>query len=166
MLMCHSMQGNPLAAETFESLVNMAEYSCAVCLCDRLWVDPDNDSSNGVDFMEEKDMLRLDSMLLLVQLHIRYALKAQARLRSYTVLRGMTCGCDLRGVKHRHLCLNDPIPRAGPSLFGFDTSRSYTNCDMRCRACRTSTSFARSSRSPASLASRTASGCLLASPST
>lgn len=28
---------------------------------------------------EENDMLRLDSMLLLVQLHIRYALKAQAR---------------------------------------------------------------------------------------
>ena len=72
-------QGNPLAAESFETLVDISEYSCAMCLCDRLWVDPDADSSNGVDFMEERDMLRLDSMLLLVQLHIRYALQAKAR---------------------------------------------------------------------------------------
>jgi hypothetical protein len=76
---CSTVQGNPLAAETFETLVDMGEYSCAMCLCDRLWVDPDAESSNGVDFMEEKDMLRLDSMLLLVQLHIRHALQAKAR---------------------------------------------------------------------------------------
>ena len=77
---CHTyVQGNPLAAESFETLVDISEYSCAMCLCDRLWVDPDADSSNGVDFMEERDMLRLDSMLLLVQLHIRYALQAQVR---------------------------------------------------------------------------------------
>ena len=69
--------GNPLNAETFESLVDISNYSCAMCLCDNKWVDPDSDSTNGVDFLEQSDMLRLDSMLLLVQLHIRTALSRQ-----------------------------------------------------------------------------------------
>jgi hypothetical protein len=67
--------GNPLAAESFETLVDSSpEFSCAMCLFDNLWVDPDANSSNSVDFLKEKDMLRLDSTLLFAQLHIRCAL--------------------------------------------------------------------------------------------
>jgi hypothetical protein len=73
----HGIQGNPLAADSFETLVDISEYVCAMCLCDSQWIDPDADGCNGADFLEETDMLRLDSMLFLTQLHIRYALKAQ-----------------------------------------------------------------------------------------
>lgn len=72
-------QGNPLDAETYDTLVDISDYNCAMCLCDAKWIDPDSDSTNGVDFLEQGDMLRLDSMLLLVQLHIRTALARKAR---------------------------------------------------------------------------------------
>lgn len=73
----YHLHGDPMAPGTFTSVIDIAEYACAMCLCDQKWVDPDADASNGVDFLEQRDMLRLDSMLLLVQLHIRTALRAQ-----------------------------------------------------------------------------------------
>lgn len=75
------LQGDPLDAAQLRRNVNIGEFACAICLCDRLWLDPDGDSSNGIDFLEEKDMLRLDSMLLLVQLHIRQALQSRVRVQ-------------------------------------------------------------------------------------
>lgn len=29
--------GNPMAAATFTTLVNVSEYECAMCLCDQKW---------------------------------------------------------------------------------------------------------------------------------
>lgn len=43
-------------------------------LCDQSWVDPDLDDSNGIQVREQRDMLRLESQILLVQLHIRKSL--------------------------------------------------------------------------------------------
>ena len=40
-------------------------------LCDHAWLDPDMDSANGVLMDKEADMLRMDAMLLVVQLNIR-----------------------------------------------------------------------------------------------
>ena len=40
-------------------------------LCDALWADPDKDSSNGIDVRVQLDFLRLDSMIMMVQLNIR-----------------------------------------------------------------------------------------------
>lgn len=43
-------------------------------LCDSQWCDPDMDSSNGIQ-MGLRDMLRIDSMLMMVQLNIRVLLE-------------------------------------------------------------------------------------------
>ena len=43
-------------------------------LCDQSWIDPDLDDTNGIQVREQRDMLRLESQILLVQLHIRKSL--------------------------------------------------------------------------------------------
>jgi hypothetical protein len=40
-------------------------------LCDIHWIDPDMESANGISAKERSDMLRLDAMILIVQLNIR-----------------------------------------------------------------------------------------------
>ena len=45
-----------------------------IILCDSQWCDPDLDSSNGIQ-MGLRDMLRIDSMLMMVQLNIRVLLE-------------------------------------------------------------------------------------------
>lgn len=57
--------------------VRACRYKCAIILCDGRWVDPDLDSSNGIQMREAKDMLRFDSMLMLVQLNIRKLLEVR-----------------------------------------------------------------------------------------
>jgi hypothetical protein len=56
----------------------MYRYSTALVLCDQSWVDPDLDDSNGIQVRERRDMLRLESQILLVQLHIRKSLMVRA----------------------------------------------------------------------------------------
>lgn len=53
----------------------VCRFRCAIILCDEGWVDPDLDTSNGIQIEEEGDLLRLDSMLLLVQLNVRSILE-------------------------------------------------------------------------------------------
>lgn len=36
-------------------------------LCDEQWVDPDMNAANGIDSLAQRDMLRLDSMVMMVQ---------------------------------------------------------------------------------------------------
>ncbi len=52
-------------------------YKCVIVLCDSQWCDPDLDSSNGIQ-MGLRDMLRIDSMLMMVQLNIRVLLEVGA----------------------------------------------------------------------------------------
>ena len=49
-------------------------FSTAIVLCDQSWIDPDLDDTNGIQVREQRDMLRLESQILLVQLHIRKSL--------------------------------------------------------------------------------------------
>lgn len=49
-------------------------FTTAIVLCDQSWVDPDLDDTNGIQVREQRDMLRLESQILLVQLHIRKSL--------------------------------------------------------------------------------------------
>ncbi len=56
----------------------MRRYRCAIILCDEGWVDPDLDTSNGIQIESEGDLLRLDSMLLMVQLNVRSILEVIA----------------------------------------------------------------------------------------
>ena len=53
-------------------------YSTAIVLCDQSWIDPDLDDTNGIQVREQRDMLRLESQILLVQLHIRKSLTVSA----------------------------------------------------------------------------------------
>ena len=46
-------------------------------LCDSLWADPDRDSANGIDVRVQLDFLRLDSMIMMVQLNIREILSVR-----------------------------------------------------------------------------------------
>lgn len=60
----------------------MFRYKCVIVLCDSQWCDPDLDSSNGIQ-MGLRDMLRIDSMLMMVQLNIRVLLEVpQASLHT------------------------------------------------------------------------------------
>ena len=36
-------------------------------LCDELWVDPDQNDNNGTDALDEPSVLRLDSLVMVVQ---------------------------------------------------------------------------------------------------
>lgn len=55
--------------------VGVHRFTAALLLCDEAWVDPDLDSSNGVDELRAQDMLRLDAMLMVVQLNVRKLLE-------------------------------------------------------------------------------------------
>ena len=44
-------------------------------LADQAWLDPDLDASNGVLMHKEKDMLRLDAMIMMCQLSVRQLLE-------------------------------------------------------------------------------------------
>eukprot|EP01024_Parvocaulis_polyphysoides_P074321 TRINITY_DN9592_c0_g1_i2.p1 TRINITY_DN9592_c0_g1~~TRINITY_DN9592_c0_g1_i2.p1 ORF type:complete len:471 (-),score=55.96 TRINITY_DN9592_c0_g1_i2:120-1532(-) len=70
----HHVQGDPLCPLSLEKL-DLSGYKTALVLCDELWQDPDNDITNGIQFGERRDMLRLDSMIMMVQLNIRKQLE-------------------------------------------------------------------------------------------
>lgn len=55
-------------------IADACRYKCVIVLCDSQWCDPDLDSSNGIQ-MGLRDMLRIDSMLMMVQLNIRVLLE-------------------------------------------------------------------------------------------
>ncbi len=52
-------------------------FTAAIVLCDSLWADPDRDSANGIDVRVQLDFLRLDSMIMMVQLNIREILSVR-----------------------------------------------------------------------------------------
>jgi hypothetical protein len=56
----------------------LRSYKCAVVLCDMSWLDPDMEVANGIAATEQSDMLRLDAMILMVQLNIRKLVEVRA----------------------------------------------------------------------------------------
>lgn len=52
-------------------------YNAAIVLCDRSWIDNDNDDRNGIGGGLESDALRQDSCIMTVQLHLRRMLEAR-----------------------------------------------------------------------------------------
>jgi len=45
----------------------MWRYRCALVLCDEQWADPDMDETNGIHATDEPSVLRLDSLVMVVQ---------------------------------------------------------------------------------------------------
>ena len=70
-------------------------YKCVIILCDSQWSDPDLDSSNGIQ-MGLRDMLRIDSMLMMVQLNIRVLLEVCLNLLSTH----LPCSAVFSGLPH------------------------------------------------------------------
>lgn len=57
----------------------LRSYKSAVVLCDMEWVDPDLRVANGIAISDQGDMLRLDAMLMTVQLNLRKMLEVRRR---------------------------------------------------------------------------------------
>ncbi len=77
--------GDPLKYRDLESKLEVQRFNSAIVLCDAAWVDPDQNAANGIALRTKDDMLRLDSMVMTVQLSIR---KLLVRARTQTLLLG------------------------------------------------------------------------------
>ncbi|KAG2488131.1 hypothetical protein HYH03_013277 [Edaphochlamys debaryana] len=72
------LRGDPLQRSEMGALVDVTQLKAALVLCDERWVDPDlND--NDEDVLCQGDMLRLDSLIMMVQLNIRKLLEDASR---------------------------------------------------------------------------------------
>ena len=54
-------------------------FKCCIILCDLAWLDPDMKVSNGISATEQRDMLRLDAMIMMVQMNIRKLINVRAK---------------------------------------------------------------------------------------
>ena len=68
-------RGDPLKMQQLRHRLDVTAYKCAIILCDQSWLDPDLDLSNGLALSSQSDMLRLDAMVMSVQLNIRKLLE-------------------------------------------------------------------------------------------
>jgi len=69
------IKGNPLNRKELDRKIDIERYKSAVVLCDMEWIDPDLRVANGIAISDQNDMLRLDAMLMTVQLNIRKMLE-------------------------------------------------------------------------------------------
>lgn len=60
-------------------------------LCDMEWVDPDLRVANGIAISDQGDMLRLDAMLMTVQLNLRKMLEVRCARIALDESRPATC---------------------------------------------------------------------------
>ena len=72
------VRGDPLRSQQIKRRIDVTAYKCAIVLCDQSWLDPDLDLSNGLQLRSQSDMLRLDSLVMAVQLNIRKLLEVRA----------------------------------------------------------------------------------------
>lgn len=75
-------------------------FKCCIILCDSRWVDPDLDSTNGIQMRLAADMLRFDSMLLMVQLNVRKLLEVRGGL----ALLHCNCSSSWSGPNQNLIC--------------------------------------------------------------
>lgn len=79
------LKGNPLNRKELAEKIDIQSYKSAVVLCDMEWVDPDLRVANGIAISDQGDMLRLDAMLMTVQLNLRKMLE-EANMNSTIVV--------------------------------------------------------------------------------
>ena len=83
------VRGDALKSQQLRRRLDVTAFKCAIILCDQSWLDPDLDLSNGVALKSQSDMLRLDALVMAVNLNIRKLLEA--------------CSIDLRSLSAIHL---------------------------------------------------------------
>ena len=64
-----------------ETTQHARRFKCCIILCDLAWLDPDMKVSNGISATEQRDMLRLDAMIMMVQMNIRKLINVRADSR-------------------------------------------------------------------------------------
>jgi len=85
-IQCVHYKADPLQRFQLAQLQVLTEIKAAIVLCDEMWVDPDMDSNNGIDELQQRDMLRLDSMVMIVQLNVRKILEDAGRPDAINVI--------------------------------------------------------------------------------
>ncbi|KAK9908516.1 hypothetical protein WJX75_009020 [Coccomyxa subellipsoidea] len=72
------IEANPLHRESFQK-VDLGNVKCALVVCDNQWRDASSTEESNEEHLQAQDYLRLDSMILVVQLNIRTILEEQGR---------------------------------------------------------------------------------------
>mmetsp|Transcript_30448 Transcript_30448/g.72452 ORF Transcript_30448/g.72452 Transcript_30448/m.72452 type:complete len:898 (+) Transcript_30448:202-2895(+) len=67
------IMGDPLSSQELAKLP-LETFGTIIIVCDKGWLDPDVDANNGIDARDTADMLRMDAMLMTVQITIRMLL--------------------------------------------------------------------------------------------
>mmetsp|Transcript_13718 Transcript_13718/g.38824 ORF Transcript_13718/g.38824 Transcript_13718/m.38824 type:complete len:1022 (+) Transcript_13718:260-3325(+) len=70
------LRGRPLHPRDL-SVLPLERFTSIVIVCDKGWLDPDVDGTNGIDSRDPEDILRLDSMIMMVHVNVRMLLKAR-----------------------------------------------------------------------------------------
>ena len=70
-------------------------------LCDLAWLDPDMEVANGIAATEQSDMLRLDAMILMVQLNIRKLIEVLPQLECTVTVNGALVDSHLISNEYR-----------------------------------------------------------------
>lgn len=70
-------RGDPLKMQQLRHRLDVTAYKCAIILCDQSWLDPDLNLTNGIALKSQSDMLRLDALVMAVQLNIRKLLEVR-----------------------------------------------------------------------------------------
>ncbi len=89
------VQADPLQRLELATL-DLSKFKCAIVLCDERWLDPDNDDLNGIDTLDEPSVLRLDSLMMVVQVRGCWCAREHGCLGAYLiekVLRKQTTVC-------------------------------------------------------------------------
>ena len=68
-------RGDPLKMQQLRHRLDVTAYKCAIILCDQSWLDCDVTTSNSLAIQNQSDMLRLDALVMAVQLNIRKLLE-------------------------------------------------------------------------------------------
>ena len=108
------VRGDPLKINQLRRRIDVTDYKCAIVLCDEAWQDPDLDLSNGLDLVSEADTLRLDALVMTVQLNIRKLLEVDSpssSCKSPTVFELDAHNLVSCGVTHimQSQCINQSI---------------------------------------------------------
>ena len=84
-----------------------------IVMCDQQWLDPDLDARNGIMMAKEKDMLRLDSMIMMAQLNVRELLEVRT-LTAFKIYSSCIIHMSLLSIpKLMILLVSTAIPNLG-----------------------------------------------------
>lgn len=67
LLQVRHVAANPLQRSSLGAALDVSKYNCVMVLFDQLWVDTDNDDTNGLESLDEPSVLRLDSLVMVAQ---------------------------------------------------------------------------------------------------